>query len=78
MLASGSADKTLKLWDITTQQCYHTFTHHSDKVQAIQFHGRDSSLLATGGFDKQVALLDCRTGLVENRYSVSSDLEVGS
>ena len=28
-LASGSADETVKLWDITTQQCIRTLTHHS-------------------------------------------------
>lgn len=31
-LASGSADKTVKIWDVTTQQCTCTFTHHADKV----------------------------------------------
>lgn len=31
-LASGSADKTVKIWDVTTQKCNHTFKHHSDKV----------------------------------------------
>lgn len=31
-LASGSADQTVKIWDVTTQACSHTFTHHSDKV----------------------------------------------
>lgn len=31
-LASGSADHVVKIWDVTTQQCSHTFTHHTDKV----------------------------------------------
>ena len=31
-LASGSADTTVKIWDVTTQTCSHTFTHHTDKV----------------------------------------------
>lgn len=31
-LASGSADTTVKIWDITTQKCSHTFRHHTDKV----------------------------------------------
>jgi periodic tryptophan protein 1 len=31
-IASASADKTVKIWDVTTQQCSHTFTHHTDKV----------------------------------------------
>lgn len=31
-LASGSADMSVKIWDVTTQACQHTFTHHTDKV----------------------------------------------
>jgi len=36
-LASGSADNTVKIWDVTTQACSHTFTHHTDKVSAQYF-----------------------------------------
>ena len=32
ILASGSADHSVKLWDVTTQSCKHTFTHHTDKA----------------------------------------------
>ena len=32
LLASGSADHSVKIWDVTTQTCKHTFTHHTDKV----------------------------------------------
>lgn len=35
-LASGSADSAVKIWDITTQTCSHTFTHHTDKVSFDQ------------------------------------------
>lgn len=31
-IASGSADTTIKIWDVTTQKCSHTFKHHNDKV----------------------------------------------
>lgn len=36
-LASASADMTVKIWDVTTQACSHTFTHHTDKVSIILF-----------------------------------------
>ena len=36
-LASGSADTTVKIWDVTTQQCSHTFNHHTDKVKQRKF-----------------------------------------
>jgi periodic tryptophan protein 1 len=38
VLASGSADNTVKIWDVTTQVCSHTCTHHTDKVAAVEWH----------------------------------------
>jgi len=35
VLASGSADKTVKLWDILTQICTQTLEIHTDKVQDL-------------------------------------------
>ncbi len=32
VLSSGSADQSVKIWDVTTQQCSFTFNHHTDKV----------------------------------------------
>jgi periodic tryptophan protein 1 len=32
-IASGSADSAVKIWDVTTQTCTCTFSHHTDKVQ---------------------------------------------
>lgn len=34
-LASGSADNSVKIWDVTTQQCSYTFDHHKDKVPCV-------------------------------------------
>jgi periodic tryptophan protein 1 len=31
-IASGSADNSVKIWDVTNQTCSHTFNHHTDKV----------------------------------------------
>ena len=37
-LASGSADQSVKIWDVTTQKCSFTFNHHSDKVRSLFVH----------------------------------------
>lgn len=29
---SGSSDKTVKVWEVSTKQCIHTFNEHSDQV----------------------------------------------
>ena len=66
VLASGSADGTVKLWDVT--QCKGdyiepsaTLTHHTDKVQSLAWHPNEGTLLATGGYDRQVCLVDARS-----------------
>jgi periodic tryptophan protein 1 len=75
LLASGSADCSVKLWDVTTQQCSFTFTHHRDKVSAVRWHPQEGSVLATGAFDKSVAVLDARTPDAVSRFELGADLE---
>jgi len=60
-LASGSADSTVKIWDVTTQACSFTMNHHTDKVQSVSWHPHEAWLLATGSFDKTVQLVDARS-----------------
>lgn len=65
VLASGSADKTVKVWDITqagtANVCAATFTHHTDKVQSVMWHPSEGTILATGGFDRKLSLVDARS-----------------
>jgi periodic tryptophan protein 1 len=74
-IASGSADQSVKVWDVTTQGCYHTFTHHSDKVQAIEWHPTQAWMLATGSFDRTVAFVDCRASAAPVKVPVAADME---
>ena len=61
VVASGSADGTVKIWDVTDPtKPAATFTHHKDKVSAVAFHPTDATILASGGFDRTVAVVDCR------------------
>ena len=57
VLASGSADTTVKVWDLATEQCSATLDQHQDKVQAVVWNPAQASVLLSGGFDKAVCLV---------------------
>lgn len=60
-LASGSFDKTVRLWDLTSHKTTHTLTDHSDFVYAVAF-GPDGKWLASASKDRSVKLFDTTTG----------------
>jgi WD40 repeat protein len=60
-LASGSSDKTVKLWNVETGQEIRTLGSHSDFVRSIAF-SPDGKTLASGSNDKTVKLWNVETG----------------
>ena len=74
-LASGSADKTVKLWDVTTQQCVLTAHRHADKVQAMEWNPVEVPVLLTGAYDKTVSVMDIRAPTEGAAVRVSADVE---
>ncbi|CAN8065197.1 unnamed protein product [Agarophyton chilense] len=74
-LASGSADHTVKVWDIESAHCASTFVHHTDKVQGVSFHPLEAELLLSGSFDKTVQTLDVRDPGKGRKWDVRADVE---
>mmetsp|Transcript_107566 Transcript_107566/g.302831 ORF Transcript_107566/g.302831 Transcript_107566/m.302831 type:complete len:462 (+) Transcript_107566:86-1471(+) len=60
VLVSGSADHTVKVWDICENSCVHVYTHHEDKVQCGKWHPTEQAVLLSAAFDRKLALLDVR------------------
>src|SRR5262245_56335239 len=60
VLASGSRDRTVKLWDPATGELKRTLTEHTADVYDVTFSPK-GDLLASAGGDKTIKLWDART-----------------
>jgi WD40 repeat protein len=63
-LASGSTDRTIKLWDTQTGALKQTLTGHSDDVHGLAF-SPDGTILASGSDDKTIKFWDAQTGALK-------------
>ncbi|WEW56148.1 Histone acetyltransferase type B subunit 2 [Emydomyces testavorans] len=77
-LATGSEDKTVRLWDLTQYtkgnralKPVQTYTHHSSIVNDVQHHPLHSSLIGTVSDDITLQILDIRES-VTNRSAASA------
>ena len=76
MLASGSGDNTIRLWDAVTGRHKATLTGHTRDVNSVAF-SPDGGMLASGSWDGTVRLWDAVTGrhkatLTGHTYEVHS------
>jgi hypothetical protein len=64
LLASGSHDETVKLWEASSSTLQRTFKGHLKMVSAVAF-SPDGKLLASGSHDKTVKLWDVISGTLQ-------------
>jgi WD40 repeat protein len=71
-LASGSRDKTIKLWNARTGKLLQTLTGHSSSVLSLAY-SPDGQTLASGSDDKTIKLWDVKTGNLLQTFIGHSD-----
>ncbi|TEY39704.1 hypothetical protein BOTCAL_0453g00080 [Botryotinia calthae] len=64
LLASGSRDHTIKIWDTATGTLQQTLKGHSNWIFSIAF-STDSKLLASGSGDRTIKIWDTATGTLQ-------------
>jgi WD40 repeat protein len=57
ILASGSSDKTVKIWNLTTKPSCYNITEHTAYICAVAISA-DGILIASGGHDQNIKICD--------------------
>ncbi|HLG17236.1 MAG TPA: caspase family protein [Blastocatellia bacterium] len=72
VVASASADKTIRLWEVETGRMLRVFDVHRDNVTSIAF-SPDGKTIASASLDKTLALCDVKTGRLIRRLEDHTD-----
>jgi len=67
-LVSGSADNTIKLWDVSTGREIRILSGHSNNVYSVAFSS-DGKTVISGSWDDTIKLWDVTTGLEIRTFS---------
>ncbi|KAK2196063.1 bifunctional WD40 repeat/WD40-YVTN repeat-like-containing domain superfamily/Periodic tryptophan protein 1/WD40-repeat-containing domain superfamily/WD40 repeat [Babesia duncani] len=74
LLASGSADTTIKIWDLNEQAPLNTLQQR-EKVQVVSFNPSDPCTLISGLEKGTMNLVDIRSNKIESTMQLGSDTE---
>ena len=60
MLSTASDGGTVRIWDVHSKKCTSTFDSHKAPASSLCYSPINSSLLVSGGLDKQILFYDVR------------------
>jgi len=72
LIASGSFDTTVRVWDLSSGTCMHRLNAHDEMVVSANFD-LSGSMLVTAGFDGLVKVWDVNSGSLLRSFSGSKD-----
>lgn len=78
LLASSSADTTIKLWDLSlppSSPALRSYAVHSDKVQALSWSPSTPTVLLSGSWDGTVRVFDSRSPTAAVGLKVAFEVE---
>ncbi|KAG1708250.1 hypothetical protein DVH05_024933 [Phytophthora capsici] len=73
MLASGSNDRSIRIWDPSTDRELMNLRGHSDSILSLAWDPTTPHRFASTGADKTVRFWDTKTGRIVNSVSLPSD-----
>ena len=77
LLISGSADTTVRLWDLTgsADTCVQTLRHHTEQGAGARVAPDRGAGLLSAAFDKKAALVDVRAPDAVRTWALTADVE---
>ncbi|XP_045505578.1 periodic tryptophan protein 1 homolog [Colias croceus] len=75
VMASGSADNTVLLWDLDQGTPHTKLDYFQDKVQSLVFHPLEAQTLLTGACDGHARVTDCRTPDAHRTWALGPEIE---
>ncbi|XP_016947782.3 F-box-like/WD repeat-containing protein ebi [Drosophila biarmipes] len=73
IIASASMDSSVRLWDVESGSCIHTFTEPRDRLFTVAF-SPDGRHLASGSFDKCIYIWSSQTGQLLHSHNASGSI----
>eukprot|EP01041_Mallomonas_annulata_P000959 gene959-1860_t len=70
-LASGSRDRSVRLWDVMQAQCLMVFTAHENWVRSVIFHPNGKYIISASD-DKSIRIMDIKVTLSPSQHALIS------
>jgi periodic tryptophan protein 1 len=75
IVASGSADSKIIVWDLLKTTPILNYCEHTNKVQTVKFNKCEDNVLLSGSYDHSIKIFDIRNSKSQLTLNVNEDIE---